>query len=172
MIGNKCAHCWAILIENILNRVFPNWDGIILLHGALVRSNSDGLKSRKLRCSWFSGLLQTSPTFRNPYLFSTLGLRKYFKQIKNKWIFGKYYFGKSRNFKDRHLRKRRVPENPWDPSDEISKILNMISISFKKMKWTSWNFEFNERNPSHPPHAGYSPKASEWAIPTLVILQT
>ncbi len=29
-------------------------------------------------------------------------------------------------------RKRRVPENPWDPSYQFLKILNMGSISFKK----------------------------------------
>ena len=65
----------AVLTEHIQNKVFQNGDGIILLHGALVRSNFDGFKS-------------PSPDFHNCsdywlwLLFLTLALHKYFKKYK------------------------------------------------------------------------------------------
>ena len=44
---------WVIFIENIENRVFQNGDSIILFHGALVKSNFDGLKPQTPRAHDF-----------------------------------------------------------------------------------------------------------------------
>ena len=51
--------------------------------------------------------------------------------------------------KKRTCWKRRVPENPWDPSFQISKILNMGAISLTKHGMESLEFQFTSRTISN-----------------------
>ncbi len=45
------GHVWDVSMEKVLKSEFQNGGGIILLQGAPVESNFDGIKSPKLRCS-------------------------------------------------------------------------------------------------------------------------
>ena len=48
VLRHSFDYCLVIFLENMLKSYFPNGDGIILLHGALVKSKVYGLKSRNL----------------------------------------------------------------------------------------------------------------------------
>ena len=60
------AHFRLLFMENILDKVFQNGDSIILVHGALVRSNFARLNPKTSNCMIF-GLLEMSSILRNPY---------------------------------------------------------------------------------------------------------
>ena len=50
------------------------------------------------------------------------------------------------DLENRKVGKRRVPTNPWDPSYQILKILNMGSRSSKNMKWKCCPLQLNWGN--------------------------
>ena len=60
---------FLFLLNIILNKVFQYGDSTVLLQWAFVKSNFDGFKSQKHRSSCFFGLLEISPTLRNPYVW-------------------------------------------------------------------------------------------------------
>ena len=108
-----------------------NWDSIILLHGELVNSNFDVLRSEILGFAWLLWLLEMSPI---PYSWCWL---IYFLQIDSKW-FKKDSISENiicGNF-IMPVNKSRVPNLPLCLSCQFSKIFNMGSISSDNMNST------------------------------------
>ena len=87
-----CLGISVMFTENILQRDFQNGDIIALLHGALIQSDSGGFKSPKPWFAWFSGLLEMSPTLRNPYFWLWL-CRKTSNHTRQSQIISNILFG-------------------------------------------------------------------------------
>ena len=84
-----------------------------------------------------------SPTLRNHS--SWLWIHKMTQRIPKKKARCKM---KSHNLPNRKFWKRRVLENPWDPSYQFLKILNMEPISSNKHEMEVW-YCLGERKPFH-----------------------
>ena len=100
-----------VITEHILKSDFQHGGGIILFHEALVKSNLDGLKFRRLRFLDFRNFgFVTDP--QGP-LFSTLALQKYFKNTREIQIHFKTicFFEVLKSLKTTIL-KRRAPDFP------------------------------------------------------------
>ena len=100
-----------IFIENIENGVFQNRDSITLLHGALARSNFDGLKSDKLGFHDFSDYWKCHRPL-GTRIFD-LGSAELLQRIQeNPESFCEHIFANLRISENRNVWKRRVPNNP------------------------------------------------------------
>ena len=108
---------------------------IIPLRFGLVIFNFHFPKPKGSSCSWFSDLADMSMTPQ------TNSVNLWFCRINansartSNILFETYLFWTHHDIKFHFSGKRRVPANPWDPSYKSLKILNLGSISFKKI----WN---------------------------------
>ena len=93
---------FAIFTSNIRNRVFQDWDSTILLYGALVRCNFDGLKYQKLRFSYCHEFGDYSEGHRHYSWLLPYVRQSYQNHSRNANPFLEiYYVGKSRKLKTR-----------------------------------------------------------------------
>ena len=108
---------------------------IILLHFGLVTFQFHFGKTRTVFIFMFSGPSGRDHGPQNQ-LFLTLETPNYSKKYeKNDNLIFDLFWGEIGDLGNRKCRKRRVPNNPEDPSDIFLKILSMGATSIKNMKW-------------------------------------
>ena len=101
------------------------------------------------------------------------GFTKLLKRIQeqNESNFESFHIWGIQNLENNFLLgHKRVPGNLRDWFNHILRIVNMEPISLK-MEWTFGIFQFNQRNPTHPPTLPYPlPTHPSLPLPSWLIL--